>query len=276
VIETLLLFACPFVSCLVLGAMLGYLGLHVIKREVIFIDMAVAQFAAVGAIAAHMTLHVHGDSLEALAAAWGVTVCAGIFYAVVRRYAADFPLEAVIGISYAAAAAGALMLIGKGSSGHTHIQEMLTGSLLWVSWGDLGWSILVFAAVAVLFVVWRQPLQHISDDYQAAVESGRKVVLWDILFYAMCGLVITVAVRLAGVVVVFCFLIIPATAASMVMASWRGRLLLAIIFSALASFCGLLFCQWQDFSAGVSVAFFLGIFLVLLWFIVGRRKGLVC
>jgi zinc/manganese transport system permease protein len=251
------------VACLVLVPVLGYLGLHVIRREVVFIDMAVAQFAAVGAIAAHMTLHVSGDSATAMLAAWGVTVAAGVFYAVVRRYASWFPLEAVIGISYASAAAGALLMIGKGSSGHTHIQQMLTGSLLWVTWSDIGWSSLWFAVAGLLFVVLRQPFQRITDGYDAAVSTGMQVVLWDILFYALCGLVSTVAVRTAGLVVVFCFLIIPATAATVVADGWGRRLAFAAVFGITASAAGLFFCQLADFSAGVSVALWLGIFLVL-------------
>ena len=253
----------PFLACLMMAGILGYLGLHVIKREVIFIDIAVAQVAALGAIAAHMVFHVHGDSPQALACAVGATLLAALFFAMARHRVSRLPIEATIGITYAIVAAGALFLIGKTSCGHTHVQEMLTGSLLWVEWQDLGWTAVVFALAGAGFVLCRRPFQEISDNYEEAARGGRNVVMWDFLFYALCGLVITFAVRLAGVVVVFCFLIIPATLSALYAAKWHVRLLIAWTAGTVASITGLLFCHGLDFSAGVSVALFLGVVLIL-------------
>lgn len=126
----------PLLACLLLTVILSYLGLHVLKREVIFIDIAVAQIAALGAIAAHMMFHVHGDSPQALACAVGATLLAAAFFAVARHRVSRLPIEATIGITYAIVAAGTLFLIGKSTCGHTHVQEMLAGSLLWVEWKD--------------------------------------------------------------------------------------------------------------------------------------------
>lgn len=252
----------PFLACLMLTGMLGYLGLHVLKREVIFIDIAVAQVAALGAIAAHVFFHVHGDSPQALACAVGATLVAALFFAVARRRVSRLPIEATIGITYAIVAAGALFLIGKSTCGHTHVQEMLTGSLLWVEWRDLGLTAVVLTLAGAGFVVCRKPLQEISDNYHGAVTKGRRVALWDFVFYALCGIVITFAVRLAGVVVVFCFLIIPATVSALFAVKWHMRVLIAWATGAVGSIAGLLFSQRLDFSAGVSVALFLGIALV--------------
>lgn len=255
--------ALPLVACLMMTVILSYLGLHVIKREVIFIDIAVAQVAALGAIIAHMQFHVHGDSLAALSCAIGATLLVALFFAAVRRYITQLPIEATIGITYALVAAGALFMIGKSSAGHTHIQEMLAGSLLWVDARALGWSALAFILAGIGFFLCRKPFQNISDNYESAVESGKSVILWDFLFYALCGIVITFAVRLAGVVVVFCFLIIPAALAALFAESWKIRLMIAWVVGAIASITGLLFCQYLDFSAGVSVALFLGVLLVV-------------
>ena len=253
----------PFLACLMMAGILGYLGLHVIKREVIFIDIAVAQVAALGAIAAHMVFHVHGDSPQALACAVGATLAAALFFAVARHRVSRLPIEATIGITYAIVAAGALFLIGKSTCGHTHVQEMLAGSLLWVEWRDLGRAAVVFAIAGTGFVLFRRPFQEISDNYEEAASKGRNVVMWDFLFYALCGLVITFAVRLAGVVVVFCFLIIPATASALFATKWHIRLLVAWAAGTIASVTGLLFCHWLDFSAGVSVSLFLGMSLLV-------------
>lgn len=260
--ELLATLGLPLLACLLMTAILGYLGLHVLKREVIFIDIAVAQVAALGAIAAHMSFHVHADSPQAFAAAFGATLMAAFFFAIVRRKVSQLSIEATIGITYAIVAAGALFLIGKSTGGHTHVQQMLTGSLLWVGWRDIGWAALAFVGVGACFRLLRHPFQQISDDYEKAVNQGFKVVGWDFLFYGLCGIVVTVAVRLAGVIVVFCFLIIPATISAMFAEKWGGRLLIAWTSGTFASILGLLSCYFFDFSAGVSASLFLGIVLI--------------
>jgi len=252
----------PLLACLLMIAVLGYLGLHVLKREVIFIDIAVAQVAALGAIAAHMAFRVHADSPLASACAFGATLIAALFFAVVRRKISTLPIEATIGITYAIVAAGALFMIGKSTGGHTHIQQMLTGSLLWVSWRDIGWATLTFAFAGVCFRLFRHPFQQISDDYEKATDEGLKVIVWDFVFYALCGIVITVAVRLGGLDVVFCFLIIPATISALFSEKWGIRLVITWLSGIIASVAGLAFSLSMDFSAGVSVAFVMGIVLL--------------
>jgi len=271
----------PFLACVLLTGMLSYLGLHVLKREVIFIDIAVAQVAALGAIAAHMFFHVHGDSPQALTCAVGATLIAALFFAAARRHVSQLPIEATIGITYAIVAAGALFLIGKSTCGHTHVQEMLTGALLWVGWQDLGLTAVVFAITGAGFFVCLRPFQEISDSYENAASKGMRVVAWDFVFYALCGVVITVAVRLAGVVVVFCFLIIPAATSALFARRWGRRLLIAWLVGAVGSVAGLVFCHRLDFSAGVSVSLFLGLLLAVaaIWrsfpvrTLSGRRVG---
>ncbi len=252
----------PLLACLLMTAVLGYLGLHVLKREVIFIDIAVAQIAALGAIAAHMSFHVHADSPLASICAFGATLIAALFFAVAKRKISTLPIEATIGITYAIVAAGTLFMIGKSTGSHTHIQQMLTGSLLWVDARDIGWAALAFAFAGLCFRGFRRPFQRISDNYENAARDGLNVVGWDFLFYALCGIVITVAVRLAGVVVIFCFLIIPATISALFSEKWGVRLVITWVAGTIGSLCGLAFCQSLDFSAGVSVALFLGLLLV--------------
>ena len=253
----------PFLTCLALSLVLGYLGLHVLKREVIFIDIAVAQIAAMGALLAHLVLGVPANSVAALVSGMGATLLAAVFFAVTRRKASHIPIEAVIGITYAVAAAGALFVIGKGTGGHTHVQEMLSGALLWVKAPDLLWTSAVFAVAGVCFAPFYRRLQRISEGYDEALAAGISVVGWDVLFYALCGVVITLSVRLAGVVVAFCFLIIPATVSGLFARRWGVRLLLATATGAVSSVAGLLFSQRFDFSAGVCVALFLGVALTV-------------
>jgi zinc/manganese transport system permease protein len=253
----------PLLACLMMIAILGYLGIHVLKREVIFIDIALAQTAAVGAIGAHLAFGAHGDSPLSYACAFGAVLLAAAFYSVVRRRVTQISLEAVIGVTYAIAAAAALFLVGIAPGGHVHVHEMLAGSILWTGWKDLLWCALAFAGVGVCLLIFRRPLGRISDGYESARGEGVNVVLWDFLFYALLGVVITLAVRLAGVVVVFALLIIPATASALFSSRWGGRLLAAWTLGAAACTGGLLFAYSLDFSVGPAVALFLGVVLVL-------------
>ncbi len=253
----------PLLMCLALAAMMGYLGIHVLKREIIFIDIALAQLAAMGAIAAHLAFHAHGDSILSFTVAFGFVLAAAGFYAFARRKVAQIPVEAVIGVTYAITAAGALFLVGVAPGGHVHVQHMLAGSILWVTWRDVLVCAGAFAAVGGLFRLFREPLTKMSDDYDAAASEGLNVVLWDFVFYALCGLVIALAVRVSGIVLVFAFLIIPTTISAIFSSDWRTRLFAAWAAGSTASVLGLLFAYRLNFSMGPSVAMFLGIELAV-------------
>ena len=253
----------PFLACMVMGGILGYLGIHVLKREVIFIDIALAQIAAVGSISAHLAFRVHSDSLLWYVCSLTGVLLAAVFFAVVRRRIIHISLEAVIGISYAIAAAGALFLVGVAAGGHIHVQTMLSGSLLWATWRDVISGLVLFSTVGFAFFVFRRPLNQISEDYNSAVVKGLNVVWWDFLFYALLGAVITLAVRIAGVVAVFAFLIIPATVSALPTKRWLLRILIAWLTILTASAAGLLFAYYLDFSIGPSIVIFLGGVLII-------------
>lgn len=261
--ELLQILGIPFLICLEMIAILGYLGIHVLKREVIFIDIAVAQFAAVGALGAELAFEAHGHSVLGYAFAFGATLIAAAFYSLVRKRVVQIPLEAVIGVSYAIAAAGALFLLGVAPGGDFHIQQMLAGSILWATWSDVGWAAALFALVGACCYAFRKPFASISEDYERTAREGVNTLGWDFLFYALLGVVVTMAVRIAGVVVVFTFLIIPATLSALFASGWRARLIVAWITGAAASLLGLFFAERMDFSVGPAVALFLGAALVL-------------
>jgi len=261
--STVSLLGLPFLVALEMIAILGYLGIHVLKREIIFIDIALAQIAAVGAIVAHLAFEVHGDSVTGYSFAFGATLVAAGFYSLVRRRVIAIPVEAVIGVTYAVAAALALFLVGVAPGGHIHIHQMLAGSLLWATPKDVVSCGAAFAAAGLCFYLLRRPLTKISDNYEGAVRGGMNTTAWDFVFYALLGIVITVAVRIAGVVVVFSFLIIPATLSAIFARSWEMRLVTTWIAGGIATGLGLLFADRFDFSIGPAIALFLGVALVL-------------
>ena len=200
----------PFLACLVFGIPLSYFGFQVLKREIIFIDIALAQVAAVGSIVAHLVFDAEEDSLLAYGLSFALIALMALFYAVTRKRIVQISIEAVIGLSYAITAAAAMFLVGV-APGHAHAEEMLAGNLLWVTWPHVIASVIVAIIVFALVLLFRKPFHETCADYDHALAQGHKVVWWDFLFYLLLGALITLSVRAAGVVVVFAFLILPAT-----------------------------------------------------------------
>jgi zinc/manganese transport system permease protein len=252
----------PFLMCLILGTILSYFGIHVLKREVIFIDIAVAQVAAVGSIAAHLIFDVEEDTLVSYLFSLACVLLIAAFYAIARRKVVQISIEAVIGISYAITAAGAMFLIGI-APGHAHAEEMLAGRLLWVTWQHIVLCLVVFTAVAFCLYIFRKPTFRVSENYEGAVAKGLNVIWWDFIFYLLLGVVITLAVRVTGVVTVFSFLIIPATISALFSTHWALRMFIALAAATSASLIGLLFAYFFDFSIGPAIALFLGVELII-------------
>jgi len=253
----------PLLACVLMTVILGFLGIHVLKREVVFIDISLAQIAALGAITAHLALGAGHDSVLSHGCALGATFLAAAFFAYARRTVMDIPLEAIIGVTYAIAAGATLFAAGVATGGHVHIQGLLAGSILWTTWGQILSAMVAFALVGACFFLCRSPFNAISEDYENARAKGIRVVLWDFLFYALFGVVITLSVRMAGVVVVFAFLIIPATASALFSTREFPRLIMAWGIGIAASVMGLLSAYRWDYSVGPSVAAFLGLLLIL-------------
>lgn len=252
----------PFLACLMMGGILAYAGMHVLKREIIFIDIALAQVAAVGAIIAQLAFDAHEETLVSHSMSLGCVFVLAAFCAALRNVNIRIPIEAVIGVSYAIAAAAAIFLISLAPT-EIHAEQMLAGSLLWIKRSDLVLGFVVFAATGCCFYVFRKPLLRLSESYRDGLTSGWKAGWWDFAFYALVGIVITTAVRLAGVIVVFAFLIIPATVSALFASGWATRMLIAWIAAAIASAGGLLFAYYLDFSFGPVIVLFLGCLLLV-------------
>ncbi|MBN2144400.1 MAG: metal ABC transporter permease [Candidatus Aureabacteria bacterium] len=253
----------PFLACVLMTFILGYIGIHVLKREIIFIDITLAQVAALGAITAHIFFHVHGDSILSYLFSISFTLTVAFFFALVRKKIIQIPLEAVIGIFYALAAAAALFLIGVTTGAHSHVTEMLSGSILWVGKKDILWCLMIFSTVGFFFYLFRKSFDKISENYEHLQELGINVVMWDFIFYTLVGIVITQSVKIGGVVLVFGFLIIPAALSALYSKNQFYRLLITWITGIFSSFLGLLFAERLDFSVGPSVCLLLGIVLII-------------
>ncbi len=198
-----------FCECLILVGIHAYLGLHVIRRQIIFVDLALAQIAALGALVAFL----FGIEPHTWASYWfslGLTAIGAAIFAICRFREGKVPQEAVIGLIYAIAAAGAILLIDKAPHGAEQLKDILTGSLLWVKWESIIVAAVVYAAVGAVHYLFRKQFWLISENPEEARRQGMNVAWWDFLFFFTFGLVITLSVDIAGVLIVFVFLVAPA------------------------------------------------------------------
>lgn len=258
--EILLFLAAPFAACLVLAAILGYLGLHVLLRRVIFVDLALAQIAALGTVVAFVFGHEPG-SPASFAYSLAATFLGALFFTFTRVRRERVPQEAVIGITYVIASAAAILIADRAPEGAEHIKELLAGAIVWVTWPTVVKDLVVCAAVGGFHYAFRRRFVLISEDPERAFAEGVNVRLWDFLFYLSFGLVITLAVEVAGVLMVFAYLVAPAIVALGAAERWVHRLALAWVTGGLASAAGLAASYRWDFPSGPAIVCTLGVLL---------------
>ena len=197
----------PIVAGLVILSIHAYLGLHVIARGVIFVDLAFAQIAALGTTVA-ILLGI-GDGPGQLLFALGFTLLGALLFSFTRMEKSAVPQEAIIGITFVVASAAVILIAGLTAEGAEHIRETMTGTLIWVDWPTIGKLAGAYAAVGAFHFVFRR--RFLSLTFAPEGVDGRK--LWDFLFYVSLGVVIAFSVDVAGVLMVFSALVIPGVAA---------------------------------------------------------------
>ncbi|MDX1644053.1 MAG: iron chelate uptake ABC transporter family permease subunit [Thermoanaerobaculia bacterium] len=252
--------AAPFAACVVLVLMLGYLGLHVLLREVIFVDLALAQIAAFGVVVAFY-FGYPPESVHSFAFALGAATVGAAIFSWTRMRDERVPQEALIGITFVIASAASILVADRAPEGAEHIKELLAGTVLWVSWERVLGNLAICALVAVLHLLFRRRFVQISEAPEEAFAAGVRVRWWDFLFYLSFGLVITVAVETAGVLMVFAYLVGPAIIALSTSRSWIARLLVAWSAGIAASLLGLAASYRWDLPSGPAIVVSLGLLL---------------
>ena len=255
------LFLPPLVACLVIVALHAYLGLHVIAREVIFVDLSLAQMAALGSAVAVLA-GIAPDSTAAFAYALGFTTLGAALFAITRTEGRGrVPQEAIIGIVYVVASAAAILVADRSPRGAETIKDMLVGSLLWVTWPVIGRLALVYGLVGLFHFVLRKRFLTISFDPATALAKGWRIRWWDFLFYLSFGLVITFSVPVVGVLLVFSFLVVPAAIAFLVTRRTGSLALVAWLSGAVASAAGLLLSFRYDLPTAPLIVCVFGLLL---------------
>src|SRR6059036_2435528 len=258
--------AAPFVASLILTEIHAYLGVHVVERGVIFVDLSLAQIAALGATIALLLPFSSGDP-HAPGVYWislAFTFMGALVFSTIRSKRARIPQEAIIGICYAVASAGSILAMSKATSESEHLKDMLVGNILAVSWPEVLHTAWLYGIIGAFHYIFRKKFLAISMDHAAAEASCLSVRFWDFLFYASFGFVVTSSVAIAGVLLVFFYLIVPSVAA-MLYADRIGRSLaigwsMGTIVSALGVYLSLVL----DLPTGATIVCTFGVVLIMM------------
>ena len=258
--------AAPFAASLILTGIHAYLGVHVVERGVIFVDLSLAQIAALGATIAVLLPWSDGDPHGTLVywMSLGFTFVGAAVFSFVHSRHARIPQEAIIGIAYAVASAAAIVAMSHSTSQAEHLKDMLVGNILSVSWNDVWHTALLYGLVGAFHYVFRRQFLQISMDRGGAVARGMPVKLWDFLFYASFGVVVTSSVAVAGVLLVFCYLIVPSVAAMLFADRIGARLAIGWSMGTVVSILGMYFSVVFDLPTGATIVCTFGLVLILM------------
>ena len=253
----------PALACLVLTGIHAYLGLHVVERGVIFVDLSLAQVAALGSTIAFLAGYdLHGRGAYAFSLAF--TLIGAAIFSLTRARKSRIPQEAIIGIVYAVSAAAAILIMDRLPEGAEHIKHLLVGNLLTVTPREVVKMAGLYSVIGFLHWRWRKPFLAISADPDEAARSGYNVKLWDFLFYATFGFVVTSSVSIAGVLLVFSYLIVPSVAAMLFCERVPARLAIGWSMGTIVSLVGMYASYRLDLPTGAAVICVFGAALCLM------------
>jgi len=262
----------PLAACLLLPPLLVYLGLHVVKREVIFVDLALAQVATLGTCVA-LILGYHFDDRAAFWISLAVTFGAAALFSWLRSSEEQpVPQEAIIGITFVVAAALVIILLSRVAGGKEELEHLLTGDILNVTAQEVWQRSALFAVLAAFYATFHKRFALISSDARTAYAKGLNVRLWDFLFYAALAVVVVSFVRVAGVLLTFAYLIVPAVCGVMLADSWKQRLAIGWGIAAAASLVGLWGSYQLDLPTGAAIVCACGLALIVVSIISSVRR----
>jgi zinc/manganese transport system permease protein len=258
--------AAPFAASLILTGIHAYLGVHVVERGVIFVDLSLAQIAALGATIALLlpwsSGDPHGPDVYWISLAF--TFVGAAIFSLIRTRRARIPQEAIIGITYAVASAAAILAMSKSTSQAEHLKDMLVGNIIAVSWPEVYKTAALYGVIGLFHYIFRRPFLAISLQHENPEATGLNVRLWDFLFYASFGFVVTSSVAIAGVLLVFCYLIVPSVAAMLYADTVGRRLAIGWTMGTIVSAVGVYLSLVLDLPTGATIICTFGVALLVM------------
>lgn len=260
--DFILFMAAPMVACLFLTGIHGYLGIHVISRGVIFVDLAMAQIAALGAaigVLFGLEVSSHPSYVMSLAA----TLLGALVLSAAHFRNHKVPQEAIIGVVYAVAAAAVILVMNSAPHGDEHVKQLLVGHLLWINWREVAMEGAAYSLIGLVYFLARKRIHLVSLDPAAARAQGLRIFWWDLLFYGLFGFVVTISVQIAGVLLVFAYLIVPAIIGTFFAERFGARLLVGWGVGLLVSLIGCSLSYTLDLPTGATIVVTFGLVLIL-------------
>src|SRR5258708_11462448 len=255
----------PFLAGLVLTGIHAYLGVHVVERGVIFVDLSLAQIAALGTTVALLAGY---DVHSGVSYFWslGFTIIGAAIFALTKvKRETRIPQEAIIGIVYAVSAAAAILVMSKAPQETEHLKDMLVGNILAVNWYTVIKTAVLYSMVGLFHFIFRRKFLAISvGAHNGNAEPVRNLKFWDFLFYTSFGFVVTSSVAIAGVLLVFSYLIVPSVAAMLFAQTIGKRLAIACSMGAIVTALGVLLSFQLDLPTGATIVCTFGIALSLM------------
>jgi zinc/manganese transport system permease protein len=239
-----------------------YLGMHILEREVIFVDLSLAQLAVLGATVATL-FHLHHNGYGAHVFAFAFAAVGACIFAFTRVARKRVSQEAIIGIVYVVATALTVLVVINAPHGAEHIKSTLVGTLILTTWDQIWMVLAAYVVLGVVSAVFARRFIEISWRPEEAEEKSRHVALWDLLFYLIFGVVITISVQVAGILLVFSFLIVPAVISRLFSVRIWSRLFVGWGVAIVASILGLLASGLWDLPMGAAVVAAFGVVLVV-------------
>jgi zinc/manganese transport system permease protein len=261
----------PLLACLLLPGILVYYGLHIVRREIIFVDLALAQVAALGTCLA-VLLGYEVRQWQTFAWGIGFTLVGAVVFTLTRRRHPQVPQEALIGIVYVVAAAAGMLLLSHNAEGDVQLKRTLVGEVLLVRPRDVLTGFGLFTIVGLIHYLWRSKFLLISFEPERALAAGMRIGLWDLAFYVLFGLVVTTFVQIGGVLLTFSYLIIPAVCASYLAGSLAGRFWAAWAIAVSGGALGAGASYQLDLPTGAAIVCALGILLLAVQTFSGLRR----
>jgi zinc/manganese transport system permease protein len=261
---TIFQFLAPaIVASLIIAGIHAYLGLHVVERGVIFVDLSLAQIASLGAaIAVWQGYDAQDPTIYWMSL--GFTLIGAVIFALIKGHEANIPQEAIIGISYAVASAAVILTLSKATGEAEHLRDMLVGNILSVQWPEVWRTGAIYAVIGLFHYIFRKRFLEISIDPKGVAARGVSVRFWDFLFYASFGFVVTRSVAIAGVLLVFCYLIVPSVGGILFSERIGPRLAIGWVMGTVVSMLGMYFSVQFDLPTGATIVCTFGAVLVVM------------
>lgn len=259
----LLTFLYPaLLAAVILTGIHTYLGLHVVERGTIFADLALAQVAALGTAVAYLAAEPEAGPAVTWLCSLGFTIAAAAVFAFTPlRRTGRIPREAIFGIVYVVSAAAAILVMSQVAEGSEHLEDLLVGNILTVSKHMVAQTAALYAGVGLFHWIFRRKFLAISAGGAASVPNAK---WWDFLFYASFGAAVASSVAIAGVLLVFAYLVVPPVAAMLFSQSLGKRLAIGWTIGAVVSAAGILISFEADLPTGATIVCTFGLALLLL------------